>query len=367
MSKSTSGGIRSGWEGVLRKHGFLTLSGVLSGFFLSTWGIRMILAGTFFVGGLTGNALATLFLILDIVTFIFLRRLCSPLLSLRNDINKGHIEQIHSPYTEIEMALDAIRDQRAQSEELDSLRARREREQSQYLASITHELRTPLTSIVGYAEMLDGDIGGKISEEQHKWVRTMLSSIDRLMSAVNDTIDISKIDCGKMIVDIAEVNPLDVVLPLEDEFGPKLVQRQQSLTVSVDPTTPNVLADSFALSRVLTNLVSNASKYTQIGGAIQVAVRRNGECVEFSVSDNGFGITPENLQEGKLFSKFYQTRGEDARVGSGLGLAIVKELLGLMGGTIRVHSAVGDGSVFTVSLPAAEKANDAEQAEKPIQ
>jgi PAS domain S-box-containing protein len=226
-----------------------------------------------------------------------------------------------------------------------------DRMKTEFVSLVSHELRTPLTSIKGFTEMiLDGD-AGEINEEVEEFLGIVFNNAERLVALVNDLLDISRIESGRIQLKSEKVDIHEIVRNAVDTMQQKIKEKDQTLVVKIDPAIQNVLGDKDKLVQVLTNYLSNAYKYTQAGGALQIDVSRQGEFVLVAVSDNGFGISPEDQQ--RLFTRFYRVDNSMTREvgGTGLGLSIVKQLIEIMGGEIGVRSALGKGSTFSFTVP----------------
>jgi signal transduction histidine kinase len=222
---------------------------------------------------------------------------------------------------------------------------------TEFVSFIAHELRTPMTSIRGYADMLSREMVGGLNTQQLQFVRIINSNVTRMQILVSDLQDVSRIETGKMRM---EIMPTPFGGALENALEVTQAQieaRSQKLRVEVEDGLPKVRADPTRLTQILINLLSNANKYTPEEGSIQVRAWANGKYVSCAVSDTGIGISPED--QARLFSKFF--RSENAAVrgmpGTGLGLCIVKSLVELQGGEIEVESELGAGSTFTFTVP----------------
>lgn len=220
---------------------------------------------------------------------------------------------------------------------------------SHFLAVISHELRTPLNSILGFSQLLDADAGGELSEKQRRYVRNIELSGRHLLSLINEVLDLSKVAAGEMEISLEEVDLAEIVEVTTDAVRPLAGARDQQLVVEALPPA-RVQADAKRLSQALTNLLANAIKFTPARGRISVAARRAGDCLEVSVTDTGVGIADED--QGRVFLEFAQLDAGRREGGTGLGLALTKQLVEAMGGTISVRSRLGQGSTFTLRLPA---------------
>jgi PAS domain S-box-containing protein len=231
---------------------------------------------------------------------------------------------------------------------------------SEFLASMSHELRTPLNSILGLTQMLVED--PSLKEDDRSMAGTVHKSANNLLEIVNDILDISKIETGNIVLEKAGFDFKNVVASVMETMTPIASAKGITLHYNfVKNDIPFLLGDALRVSRVLTNLVGNAVKYTEEGGVeitinshpLPVSRKKSGPGIEIycEVKDTGIGIAKENL--GLIFDKFTQADASISRKygGTGLGLAITKELVELMGGRIGVESAPGSGSMFWVKLP----------------
>lgn len=237
---------------------------------------------------------------------------------------------------ELEVANERLR-------ELDQLK-------STFVSIVSHELRTPMTSIKGYVEnMLDG-LTGRLTEKQFSYLGRVKYNVERLTRMINDLLDLSRIEAGRVELALRPVSLLELVTEVLESL--QTLAREKSVTLEAchADLLPMIHGDRDKLHQILTNLIQNAIKFTPTSGAVRVeSLVQDGKFVQVSVADTGCGIQPEELA--KVFEKFY--RGEsaptDAR-GAGLGLAIVKSLVELHGGRIWVESALGAGSRFSFTL-----------------
>jgi signal transduction histidine kinase len=221
---------------------------------------------------------------------------------------------------------------------------------SNFLSNVSHELRTPLSGIIGYGEFLSEGVYGDLSPEQLPILSQLVSSGYKLMELINNLLDLSRIDAGKLKL---YLEPIELDTLLEQSVGQVLPQAMQKNLRFELPTggSPTVEVDPGRIVQVFVNLLANAIKFTEDGGTIQVAFERHGDEVIVSVADTGIGIPGEHLPH--LFTRFSQVDGSATRVygGTGLGLAICRELIELHGQRIWVNSAPGQGSTFYFTVP----------------
>jgi len=223
----------------------------------------------------------------------------------------------------------------------------------EFLAVMSHELRTPLNSILGLSESLLEQIYGTINERQEKSLRVIESSGEHLLELINDILDLSKVEAGKLELHPA---PVEIVQVCEASLAfvkEQAVKKSIVLEFQHQQARHIIVADFRYLKQILVNLLTNAVKFTPANGHVMLEVTAHAEkgLIKLSVSDTGIGITPENLS--RLFQPFVQV---DSRLnrqfdGTGLGLALVQRLTDLHGGSVQVESEVGRGSRFTINLP----------------
>ncbi len=228
------------------------------------------------------------------------------------------------------------------------------RTKSTFLANMSHELRTPLNAIIGYSEMLEEEAQDRGITELAPDLAKIRAAGKHLLVLINDVLDLSKIEAGKMELFLEDFDLRALVSDVEATIRPIVEKSQNALEVRCPPDIGQVHADLTRVRQVLFNLLSNAAKFTQAGRvALEVqAVRIQGDpWVEFTVSDTGIGLTPE--QQRRLFQSFTQADPSTSRKygGTGLGLVISRRFAQMMGGDISVHSEFGRGSTFTVRLP----------------
>jgi signal transduction histidine kinase/DNA-binding response OmpR family regulator/CHASE3 domain sensor protein len=228
-----------------------------------------------------------------------------------------------------------------------------DRMKSEFVSLVSHELRTPLTSIKGYVDLLiDGDVG-EVTAEQREFLGIVKSNADRLVTLINDLLDVSRIESGKVELRLAAVDLSSTLTQVAASMRPQIEAMKQSLSMHVPDDLPLVSADGPRLIQILTNLLSNAHKYTPEGGSIEVTAEAVAGFVRVHVRDSGIGMAPDELS--KLFTKFFRANNRTAQTvgGTGLGLAITKTLVEMHGGQIAVESEEGRGTCFSFTLPVA--------------
>jgi signal transduction histidine kinase len=225
---------------------------------------------------------------------------------------------------------------------------------SDFLATMSHELRTPLNTILGFSEVLLS--GETLADKQQRWVRNIQTSGDRLLTLINDILDLAKMEAGKMKIRLEEFSINDVCEGMLNMFRPLAEKKNIDLRAQVDPGLPLLRQDIAKLHQILSNLLSNAIKFTPEGGRVLIKAEAElpGSAAKnliLTVSDTGVGIVPE--EQDLIFEKFRQAGNPLTRehTGTGLGLSIVRELCKLLGGEVTLQSELGRGSTFQVRLP----------------
>ena len=221
---------------------------------------------------------------------------------------------------------------------------------SEFLANMSHELRTPLNAVIGFSEVLQQRMFGELTDKQGEYINDIHSSGQHLLSLINDILDLSKVEAGRMELDVARFS-----VPMAIDNALTLIKERAgrhgiSLECVIDPSVGDINADERKMKQILLNLLSNAVKFTPDGGRISVAAGPIEGGVEVSVTDTGIGIAPEDCTA--VFEEFRQVgQQSDAKAeGTGLGLALARKFVELHGGKIRVTSELGKGSLFTFSL-----------------
>jgi signal transduction histidine kinase len=225
------------------------------------------------------------------------------------------------------------------------------RHKSEFLASMSHELRTPLNAIIGFSEVLQERMFGDLNDKQAEYVDDIIASGRHLLALINDILDLSKIEAGRMELELARFDlplTLDTTLALVRE---RAIRHGLQLELALDERVGPVVADERKIRQVLLNLLSNAVKFTPEGGRVTVTAAPADGAVAIAVSDTGVGIAAED--QAAVFEEFRQV-GSDAarkREGTGLGLTLARRFVELHGGRLWVTSEVGKGSTFTFTLP----------------
>lgn len=248
------------------------------------------------------------------------------------------------------------------------------RAKSEFLANMSHELRTPLNHIIGFSELIVDKTFGDLNETQEEYLNDVLTSSRHLLSLINDILDLSKIEAGKLELQLSEVNLMDILERSLIMIKEKALRHGITMATQVDITTKSIFADERKLKQILFNLLSNSAKFTPQGGKITVSLREinqrwepgaderdsnykkynnvNNKIIEFSVTDTGIGI--EKKDQVRIFAPFEQADGSATRKyqGTGLGLTLTKKLVELHGGYICVESEGNNqGSTFRFGIP----------------
>lgn len=258
-------------------------------------------------------------------------------------LNEGLEDRIRQATAELE---ERNRRLEWQSRELEKA----SRLKSEFLANMSHELRTPINVILGYTSLMRERIYGALTDQQDEALAKVYNTSQHLLELINDILDLSKIEAGKMPLHLEQVLLPEVIDELVQTVEPMVRARNLEFRTSVAPDLPVLDTDRTKLRQVLLNLVSNAIKFTH-EGYVSLAVRHVGERVRMTVEDTGVGIRPEDLEA--IFEDFRQVDQSHTREygGTGLGLSITRKLLNLLGGSIAVESTYGSGTRFIIDLP----------------
>lgn len=222
---------------------------------------------------------------------------------------------------------------------------------SDFVSLVTHELRLPMTSIKGYSDLLTSGMAGELNEQQQQFFAVIQRNLGRMSRLISDLADINRVESGRMKFEKKQINLPPIVEDVVDNLREAINGRNQTISLNLSTDLPTVYADPTRLSQVLTNLISNAHKYTPDDGHIEIQAHATNGQVQVDISDNGLGISEADQE--KLFTQFF--RAESAAVrqqqGWGLGLSIVKKIIEAQGGTISFASELGTGSTFSFTIP----------------
>jgi len=301
--------------------------------------------------------------VVSLITAVLLWPLIPKALALRSPAAlaeaNAQLESMNQQLTAVNSELATVNDDlkaaRDQALEASNLK-------SAFVASISHELRTPLTGILGMNELL---LATALTEQQRKLANATRDSADTLLSIVNDILDLSKIEAGRMIVESVQFNPVAVVHDCVQVVAPLAIQKDLLLNTDIDSRIPSQLwGDPVRLHQILLNLLSNGVKFTQHGNvtvrAMVDAEDEQSVALKFSITDTGIGLSSD--EQKYLFMPFTQVDSSTSRKygGTGLGLAIAKRLVEIMGGALGVTSTKGQGSTFWFTVPLARTQADAD-------
>ena len=273
----------------------------------------------------------------------------------RLELQQAELEQTNSQLEEQAQLLEGQRDGLERANEVARVRAQEleqaSRYKSDFLANMSHELRTPLNSLLILAKLLADNDEGRLSEEQVRYAHTIQSSGVDLLTLINDILDLSKIEAGHMEIKPEPVAIARLTRDLSNLFRPVAEKKKLEFRIEIDPGCPgHVETDGQRLEQILRNLLSNAFKFTE-QGKVELRVRRASDGqIALSVTDTGIGISADKQKA--VFEPFRQADGTISRKygGTGLGLSICRELVRLLGGTLALRSAQGEGSTFTVLI-----------------
>jgi CheY-like chemotaxis protein len=269
---------------------------------------------------------------------------------------QAELEQINSQLEEQTQLLEHQRDALAKAHDVLTVRGdelqRANEYKSEFLANMSHELRTPLNSTLILAKLLADNKDGNLTDQQVKFAQTISSAGNDLLTLINDVLDLSRIEAGKVDLAPEKVVLRGAVESLLKTFQPVAEQRRVRFSTGIDPDVPDSIeTDAQRLGQILKNLLSNAFKFTEKGEVSLRVLSPGGATIAFEVRDTGVGIAAH--QQEVIFEAFRQADGSIHRKfgGTGLGLSISRDLAGLLGGSIVVQSETGVGSVFTLTLP----------------
>jgi CheY-like chemotaxis protein/signal transduction histidine kinase/CHASE3 domain sensor protein len=286
------------------------------------------------------------------------------------EVQQSELEQINSQLEEQAQLLEHQKDELAKAQVILTARSdelqRANEYKSEFLANMSHELRTPLNSTLILAKLLADNKDGNLTAAQVKFAKTITSAGNDLLALINDVLDLSRIEAGKVELAPEKVSVAGAVESLVKTFQPTADQSDLRFSWVIEPGVPEQIeTDPQRLGQILKNLLSNAFKFTEKGEvALRVFSPQSGT-MAFAVRDTGVGIAPH--QQEVIFEAFRQADGSIHRKfgGTGLGLSISRDLAGLLGGAITVQSALGEGSVFTLTVPLAFNSGTAVEGTRP--
>lgn len=225
------------------------------------------------------------------------------------------------------------------------------RTKSEFLANMSHELRTPLNSIIGFSDLLYEKVYGDLNEKQTKAVGNISRSGKHLLNLINDILDLSKVEAGKLELSYKEFDLAGKLNTMKNLLSPIADRKHVEINIEVDEDLTTICADEARFVQIMYNLVDNAIKFSHENGTVNVKAEKKGDHVELTVKDNGIGIKLED--QCKLFKPFSQVDSFSSKKfqGTGLGLSLVKQIVNLHGGYVWFDSKLGEGSTFAFSIP----------------
>ncbi|WP_342306496.1 PAS domain S-box protein [Methanolobus sp. ZRKC5] len=222
---------------------------------------------------------------------------------------------------------------------------------NEFLATMSHELRTPLNSIIGFSDILLDESFGKLNKLQSEYIYYILKSGKHLLAIINDILDLSKVEAGKMELYYEQFQASLIIDEIKMMLAPLAIKKNVHMGVKINSDIGTITADKTKLKQILYNLASNAIKFTPENGFVTIEAKNSGNFIHFTIQDTGIGIDKKDMD--KLFQPFKQLKTCINREyeGTGLGLAIAKKFIEMHGGNIRVMSVVGEGSSFIFMIP----------------
>ncbi|WP_340818679.1 response regulator [Methanolobus sp. WCC4] len=270
--------------------------------------------------------------------------------------NKGKVVEFSEDGKPVQMAgiIADISESKDAEEALVSAKKAAEdasRTKSEFLANMSHELRTPLNSVIGFSDLLLEGTFGSLNDKQKRYVGNISHSGKHLLSLINDILDLSKVEAGKMVLSIEEFDVGESLSEIRAIISPLAKKKDIGMVIELVPENIWIKADKGKFKQIIYNLLSNAIKFTDDGGSVGVSVTKKDDHILFNVTDTGIGISVEDQK--KLFKAFTQIDSSSCRIyeGTGLGLVLVKTFIELHGGKIWIESECGRGSSFLFELP----------------
>ncbi len=286
-------------------------------------------------------------------------------------------KELEDANKKLEILNSELQQRRVEAEEAKLQADSASRAKSDFLANMSHELRTPLNAIIGFSEVMESGIAGPLNEKQKEYLGDVVESGKHLLSLINDILDLSKIEAGKMELDLSEFNLKELINGSLLMFKEKAMKHNIKVSSEIEEGIKTIIADARKIKQVLFNLLSNAMKFTPDGGSVSVKARlvnseqylvdskrlftddysltTDRDFIEIVVEDTGIGISPEDQK--RLFQPFQQLEAALTKkvAGTGLGLNLCKKFVELHGGKIRVESEAGKGSKFIFVIPSKAK------------
>ncbi len=316
--------------------------------------------------------------LLILVTYTVLRRIVQPISALKEgvlkigsgdldhriDIKSGdEIEELASEFNHMAMELknfytqleDKVKLRTVELERSNKALEKANRLKSEFLANMSHELRTPLNSIIGFSEIMIDQIYGDLNKKQSKFMENIHKSGIYLLELINGILDLSKVEAGKVKLNLSVFQIAQALKEVLNIIKPLAAKKNIIISYSIEKGINEVSADRLKYKQIMYNLLGNAIKFTPSGGSVTVSVTREGNLLSTSVIDTGIGIKDDDVN--KIFESFRQADGSTTRDfgGTGLGLTLTKQFVEIHGGEISVRSRVGEGSIFTFTIPLIEK------------
>jgi signal transduction histidine kinase len=261
---------------------------------------------------------------------------------------EGHDELAHLA-EEINGMLNALEHAEAERRKAEQANIRAK---SEFLSAVSHEIRTPLTPIQGYVDLMMIGAGGELSNDQREFLGIIKLNTTRMTMLIDDLLEIGRLDAGRLSLSYDQIDIGAMAEEVCQLLLPEIQRKDMQVNFEIAEDLPLIVADNKRINQVLTNLVSNAIKYTRSHGTIWIRAARVGNAqIEVQVEDTGVGLMPEQLE--KLFTRFYRANNALSNQvhGTGLGLAIAKSFIDAHGGTINVQSTHEVGSLFTFRIP----------------